>query len=269
MSAFLFILVLDTLANHIKTGTPWEIIFSDDVEIAGRTEEDLQGKLTKWQMGLASGGLKMSAEKSETMVMERKLETLVKILDINGKELKQVDCFKYLGTVMETEGGSNKAVKQRVKSAWMKWREMSGVICDRKIPKKLKSKIYKSVLRPVMLYGAECWAMRKKEDDLLRRTEMRMLRRILGVSLKDKIRNEEIRKRCGVVDIIEKVREARLRWHGHVGREDAAEPVTSIMEMEIKGNRGQGRPKKRWVDCINEDLTVKKLTKDMARDRKK
>ena len=100
---------------------------------------------------------------------------------------------------------------KEIKSAWVKWREMSGVFCDRKIPKKLKSKIYKSVLRPVMLYGAECWAMRKKEDDLLRRTEMRMLRRILGVSLKDKIRNEEIRKRCGVVDIIEKVREARLR----------------------------------------------------------
>ena len=96
-----------------------------------------------------------------------------------------------------------------------------------------------------------------------------MLRRILGVSLKDKIRNEEIRKRCGVVDIIEKVREARLRWYGHVGRKDAAEPVRSIMEMEIKGNRGRGRPKKRWMDCVNEDLTVKKLTTDMARDRKK
>ena len=119
----------------------------------------------------------------------------------------------------------------------------------------------------VMLYGAECWAMCKKEDDLLRRTEMRMLRRILGVSMKDKIRNEEIRKRCEVVDIIEKVREARLRWYGHIGRKDAAEPVRSIMEMEIKGNRGQ--LKKRWMDCINEDLTVKKLTMDMVRDRKK
>ena len=111
-------------------------------------------------------------------------------------------------------------------------------------------------------------AMRKKEEDLLRRTEMRMLRRILGVSLKHKISNKEIRRRCEVVDIIEKVREVRLRWHGHVEKEDATEPVWSIMEMEIKGNRGRGRPKKRWMDCIKEDLTVKKLTTDMARDRK-
>ena len=60
------------------------------------------------------------------------------------------------------------------------------------------------MVRPVLLYGAECWTMRKKEDNLLRRTEMRML--------KDKIRNEEIRRRCGIVDIVEKVRETRLRW---------------------------------------------------------
>ena len=79
---------------------------------------------------------------------------------------------------------------------------------------------------------------------------------------------EAIRRKRGVVDVIEKVREAILRWHGHVERKDAAEPVRSIMEMEIKGNRGRGQPKKRWMDCIKEDLTVKKLTTDMARERK-
>ena len=66
--------------------------------------------------------------------------TLVK-LKFSKNVFEPLPCFKYLGTVMETEGGSSKAVKQRVKSAWMKWREMSGVICDRKMPMKLKSKI--------------------------------------------------------------------------------------------------------------------------------
>ena len=83
-----------------------------------------------------------------------------------------MDHFKYLGSEMEAEGGSWKAVMQRVKIAWMKWREMSGIICDRKIPRKLKSKIYRTVLRLVRLYGAKCWTMRKKEDNLLRRAEM-------------------------------------------------------------------------------------------------
>ena len=79
----------------------------------------------------------MSTEKSEILVMERKPETVVKIVDINGRELGQVKDFKYLCSVMEAEEGSLKAVKQRVKVAWMKWRDMSGVMCDKRMPRKL------------------------------------------------------------------------------------------------------------------------------------
>ena len=48
--------------------------------------------------------------------------------------------------------------------------------------------------KPVLLYEGECWTMRKKEENLLRRTEIRMFRWILGVSLKDKIRNDDQKK---------------------------------------------------------------------------
>ena len=93
---------------------------------------------------------------------------------------------------------------------------------------------------------------------------MRMLRWILGVSLKDKIRNDEI-KRCGVVSIAEKVREARLRWCRHLMRSEEG-PIRSIMELNIESNRGRGRPKKRWLDCVKEDLDENwnRLTSDMT-----
>ena len=71
--------------------------------------------------------------------------------------------FKYLASEIEAEEGVLGAVKQRVKAAWAKWREVTGVICDRKIPRKLKCKIYKTVVRPVLLYGGKCWAVRKKD----------------------------------------------------------------------------------------------------------
>ena len=97
-------------------------------------------------------------------------ETEVKVADTIGVELKQVKRFKYLGIEIATE-----AVKQRIKMAWTKWREIIGIVCDRKIPKKLKCKLYNTVVRPVLMYGAECWA-------LLSRTEMRVLRWIRGTS---------------------------------------------------------------------------------------
>ena len=92
----------------------------------------------------------------------------------------------------------------------MKWREMAGVICDMGMPNILKSKIYRTVLRPVLMYRAECWTMRTKEENPMRRTEMRMLRWIVGVSRKDKISNEEIKRRCVEEDILEKVRETKM-----------------------------------------------------------
>ena len=103
-------------------------------------------------------------------------------------------------------------------------RSATGVICDKKVPVKLKVKIYQTVIKPTMLYGAECWAMRKKEEYLLNKTEMRMLRWIQGISLKDHIRSEEIRKRLNVMPIVDQVTKRRLSWYGHkakkAGRHD-------------------------------------------------
>ena len=54
---------------------------------------------------------------------------------------------------------------------------------------------------------------------------MRMLRQIMGVTRRVRERNEVIRERCGVADITLKMREARLRWHGHVERKEDEESM--------------------------------------------
>ena len=74
------------------------------------------------------------------------------------------------------------------------------------MPRKLKIKLYMTVIRPVLLYGAECWTVSKKEEQILEKTEMRMLQRIKGVTLRDKVKSVDIRKELGVTSIQEKVR---------------------------------------------------------------
>ena len=77
---------------------------------------------------------------------------------LGGEEIKNVTTFKYLGSMFDdAEGGTTTYCKNRVRLAWNKWREVTGVICDRKVPVKLKHKIYKNVIRPTMTYVAECW----------------------------------------------------------------------------------------------------------------
>ena len=106
--------------------------------------------------------------------------------------MNQVEKFKYLGVTLSEQGGSELAVRARITAAWNKWRECSWVVYDKKMPRRLKVKVYTKVIRPVLLYGAEVWVTRKKEEHLLETTEMRMLRRIKGVTLKDRERSEDI-----------------------------------------------------------------------------
>ena len=58
--------------------------------------------------------------------------------------------FKYLGLMFDAEGGSTTDCKNRVRLAWNKWREVTGVIGDKKVPVKIKHKRYKTVLKPTM-----------------------------------------------------------------------------------------------------------------------
>ena len=59
---------------------------------------------------------------------------------------------------------------------------------------------------------------------------MRMLRWILGLTLKDRKRNDDIRRIIGVACITDKVREARLRWYGHIQRREEDDCVKRILE---------------------------------------
>ena len=103
--------------------------------------------------------------------------------------------------------------------------------------------------------------MKKREEERLQRTEMRMLRWILGLTLRDKKRNDDIRRILGVACITDKVREARLRWFGHVQRREEEGCVRRILEADVHGQRSRGRQRKRkrWIDVVKynmEDLRL-------------
>ena len=48
------------------------------------------------------------------------------------------------------------------------------MLCDKTVPIKLKDKVYTTVIKPTMTYGAECWAVRKKDENILHVAEMRI-----------------------------------------------------------------------------------------------
>ena len=93
------------------------------------------------------------------MVVSSRRGSKANIKDSQGTSIRQVNKFKYLGVTISEEGRSEEAVRARVSAAWGKLRDLSGVISDKKMPRKLKIKLYMTVIRPVLLYGEECWTV--------------------------------------------------------------------------------------------------------------
>ena len=107
-----------------------------------------------------------------------------------------------------------------------------------------------------MVYGAEWWAVRKKEERKLHITEMRMLRWARGKTRLDHVRNVDIWKEAYMYPMAEFLREKRLRWFGHVQRRDYDETTRIILQVVVDGKRNRGRPKLRWRDLVKEDIDL-------------
>ncbi|EYC42305.1 hypothetical protein Y032_0536g3107 [Ancylostoma ceylanicum] len=181
---------------------------------------------------------------------------------VDGNDLKKVECFKYLGSRIASTGYIISDALGRANAAWMKWRTTTGILCDKKMPIRLKSKVFRTVVRPVALCGTECWATTNSAKQVLHTMEMRMLRGSMGVTLKDKVPNEVVRSTTRVAPMANKMSEARLRWVGHVCRREEESVTKTALNLNVKGTRPRGRPKTRWLDCVKSEAEVQLTTRD-------
>ncbi|KAK3559485.1 hypothetical protein QTP86_013664, partial [Hemibagrus guttatus] len=174
LSPFLFAMVMDQLSEEVRQESPWTMMFADDIVICSESREQVEENLERWRFALERRGMKVSRSKTEYMcVNEREGSGTVRL---QGEEVKKVQEFKYLGSTVQSNGECGKEVKKRVQAGWNGWRKVSGVLCDQKISARIKGKVYRTVVRPAMLYGLETVSLRKRQESELEVAELKMLR---------------------------------------------------------------------------------------------
>ncbi|KAL6503375.1 hypothetical protein OROGR_025298 [Orobanche gracilis] len=190
------------------------------------------------------------------------------IIFYDGKVVHGSTFFRYLGSIIQKDGELDGDVAHRIKTGWLKWKSATGVLCDPDMPHRLKGKFYRTAIRPALLYGTECWAVKRCHVQKMNVAEMRMLRWMCGHTKKDWLRNEVIREKVRVVSIEDKMMENRLRWFGHVRRRPVDAPV---MRLESWGTinifKGRDRPKKTWMKLIENDMRFLGIGESMAMER--
>ncbi|KAI5085876.1 hypothetical protein C0J45_23571, partial [Silurus meridionalis] len=170
--------------------------------------------------------------------------------------VEKVEKFRYLGSTVQSNGECLRKVKKRVQAGWSGWRRVTGVICDSRVSARIKGNVYRTVVRPAMLYGLEIVALSKRQEVELEVAELKMLRFSLGVTRVDRIRNEFIRGTAHVGCFGDKVREARLRWFGYVQRKDMSYIGRRMLRMEPPSRSKRGTPRRRFMDVVREDMQV-------------
>ncbi|KHN78309.1 Putative uncharacterized transposon-derived protein F52C9.6 [Toxocara canis] len=124
----------------------------------------------------------------------------------------------------------------------------------KKMSKTLRAHLFNSTVLPVMLYASEMWATTKNEERRLTTAQRAMERCMLGISLRQHIRCEEIRRRTGVRDVIAEYRKQKLRWAGHVARTNDDRWTRAVAEWcPMEQKRLLGRPPRRWRDEVEQE----------------
>ena len=243
---------MDRITDEVRREPPWTMLFADDIVICEETREVVEQRLKSWKNALEKRGMKVSRSKTKYLCINGgNDDETVKMEDTKVPRVKE---FKYLGSTVQKSGDCKKEIKKSVRAEWNGWRKVSGVICDRRLPARVKGKVYSSVVRPAMVYGLEIVAITKKQVEEMEVAEMKMLRFAMRVTRKDKIRNEHIRSTVKVEQLGMKIMEGRLRWYGHVMRRDQEYVGRKMMEMELPVKRRRGRPKRKFVNVVKENM---------------
>lgn len=268
LSPILFTLFLDHCLRRIdegRRGGKQMLVYADDAAVVTRSNEELREEVNRWKEVLEDMGMRMNLEKTEVMVIAREEEEV--IIEIEGKRLKQVNDFKYLGVVLDSRGKQEKELNERIGKFSKNVGMLYPLLKERGVPREVKVTIYDTVLRPILLYGSECWTLNTVQKNKLEAAEMRVLRLIRGVTLRERMRSERIREDLGMISIIDKVERERLRWFGHVKRMEEGSKLREILDWKPEGRRPVGRPRKRWLEGVREAVERRGATLEYVEEQ--
>jgi hypothetical protein len=124
-----------------------------------------------------------------------------------------------------------------------------------------KLQIYKTLIRPIVTYGAETWTLTDTEENALRRFERKVLRKICGPVMDNGAwrvgYNSELYRFTGREDVVRFIKAQRIPWLGHVDRMDETAMPKRMLKGKLYAKRRIGRPRLRWMDDVTDDLRRK------------
>ena len=255
LSAILFCIVIASIIIKAEDcGTGYTIggrilsnlTYADDITLMNKSERELQHFLDCLVKYSSEVGLFINVSKTECMTTAK--DTTLN-LTIDGKPIKQVYEFVYLGHKIAANNNGAAAVKYRIGLGWASFEKHKPLLNSRRIPYHIKTKIYNTYILPVVLYGLECVNWTVKLQKSLETFQNHIMRFITNHKLTDHIKIKDLYRITKLTPISKIIRSRCIKLYGHIKRSDKGLSKLCLEGM-VEGKHKRGKPAQRWRDNI-------------------
>ncbi|XP_065192607.1 uncharacterized protein LOC135823688 [Sycon ciliatum] len=212
-----------------------------------------------------SFGLTVNLDKTKVMAAGYGLAEADRLpLDVAGEVVECVDSFRYLGSLLHTNGRSTPDISSRIAGASRAFGALrQPVFADGNLSLATKQLVYGACVLSLLLYCAECWVPLKPDLDALCSFHLRCIRSVMGISQRN-VWDERLTR----VDVLERwnprqprdipslLTSRRIEWLGHVVRMHEERAPRQLLFGTLHPVHPMCGPRKRWRDATRKDLAA-------------
>nr|VZI09662.1 unnamed protein product [Spirometra erinaceieuropaei] len=263
--------------SRVSTTTVHENLFDDDCALNTTSEEEMQRSMDLFSAACENFGLVINTQK--TVVMHQPPPNSATApnaspqISVNGTQLQVVDNFPYLGSTLSRNTKIDDEVANRISKASQAFGRLQSTVWNRHgLQLSTKLKMYKAVILPTLLYGAETWTVYANHARRLNHFHLTCCRRILRLKWQDRISDTDVLERTRILSIYAILRQIQLRWSVHLVRMDDERLPKRLFYGDVaRGSRRQGGQIRRYKDTLKSSLKCLQINptnwEELALDR--
>ena len=173
---------------------------------------------------------------------------------LNNQTLPEVDLFIYLGRELNMQKELGPEILRRQQSGWAAFNRLLPILKSLRDPK-IRGNLFDTTVLSAMIYASETWAFTEKTERKLRVTQGHMMRRLLGMTIKQQrdrgLHNSDLRELLKMKNVVIEADHRKHTWAGHVARRQDGRWTTVLTSWTPPFKRPVGRPPIRWADSLS------------------